>query len=34
MLWFTTLMLAAIGMSMGAAHVLELPAKMQYDAQM
>ena len=34
MLWFTTLMLAAMGMSMGAAHVLELPAKMRYDAQM
>jgi len=33
MLWFATLMLAAMGMTMGAAHVLELPPKMQYDAQ-
>ena len=30
-LWFATLMLAALGMTMGAAHVLELPAKMRYD---
>jgi hypothetical protein len=32
-LWFSTLMLASLGMTMGAAHVLELPAKMSYDAQ-
>jgi len=32
-LWFATLMLAALGMAMGAAHVLEFPAKMRYDAQ-
>src|SRR5262249_19698348 len=31
---FITLMLAALGMTMGAAHVLELPPKMQYDAPM
>jgi hypothetical protein len=30
---FITLMLAALGMAMGAAHVLELVPKMQYDAQ-
>ncbi len=28
---FTTLLLAALGLSPGAAHVLELPPKMQYD---
>ena len=33
LIWFWTLMLAALGMSMGAAHVLELPAKMAYDAE-
>ena len=33
LIWFWTLMLAALGMTMGAAHVLELPAKMAYDAQ-
>jgi hypothetical protein len=32
-LWFSTLMLASLGMTMGAAHLLELPAKMAYDAQ-
>ncbi len=32
-LWFSTLMLASLVMTMGAAHVLELPAKMAYDAQ-
>lgn len=31
---FITLMLAALGMTMGAAHVLELPPKMQYDGEM
>jgi hypothetical protein len=31
---FITLMLAALGMTMGAAHVLELVPKMQYNAQM
>jgi hypothetical protein len=31
---FITLMLAALGMTMGAAHMLELPPKTQYDAQM
>ena len=32
-IWFATLLLAALGMTMGAAHVLELPAKLNYDAQ-
>ena len=27
-LWFATLLLTALGMTMGAAHVLELPAKL------
>lgn len=31
---FITLMLAALGLTLGATHVLELPAKMQYDAEM
>jgi hypothetical protein len=31
---FVTVMLAALGMTMGAAHVLELPVKMGYDAQL
>jgi hypothetical protein len=31
---FITLLLAALGLTMGAAHVLELPQKMGYDAQM
>ncbi len=31
---FITLLLAALGMTMGAAHVLELPAKLGYDAEM
>ncbi len=31
---FITLLLAALGLTLGAAHVLELPPKMQYDAQM
>ncbi len=29
-----TLLLAALGLALGAAHVLELPPKMQYDAEM
>src|SRR5262245_33247397 len=32
-IWFATLLLAALGMTMGAAHMLELPAKLNYDAQ-
>lgn len=32
-IWFATLLLTALGASMGAAHVLELPAKLSYDAQ-
>ncbi len=31
---FTTLLLAALGLTLGAAHALELPPKMQYDAEM
>jgi hypothetical protein len=31
---FLTLLLAALGLTMGAAHVLELPPKMGYDAQL
>lgn len=31
---FVTLLLAALGLTLGAAHVLELPPKMQYDAEM
>lgn len=31
---FTTLLLAAIGMIMGGAHVLELPPRMQYDPEL
>ena len=31
---FITLMLAALGMTLGAAHVLELPPKMQYSAEL
>jgi predicted small integral membrane protein len=31
---FITLLLAALGLVMGGAHVLELPPKMQYDAEM
>jgi hypothetical protein len=31
---FITLLLAALGLTLGAAHVLELPPKMQYDAEM
>ncbi len=31
---FATLILAALGLTLGAAHVLELPPKMKYDAQM
>jgi hypothetical protein len=31
---FITLVLAALYMTMGSAHVLELPPKMQYDGQM
>jgi hypothetical protein len=31
---FMTLLLAALGLTLGAAHVLELPPKMQYDAEM
>jgi len=34
-LWsFVTLMLAALSLTMESAHVLELPQKMQYDAQL
>ena len=34
-LWrFLTLLLAALSVTMESAHVLELPQKMQYDAQM
>jgi hypothetical protein len=32
--WFVTLLLAALGLTMGAAHLLELPARMQYDPQL
>ncbi len=31
---FATLLLAALGLTLGAAHVLELPPKMAYDAEM
>jgi hypothetical protein len=31
---FITLLLAALGLTLGAAHALELPPKMQYDAEM
>ncbi len=31
---FFTILLAALGLTLGAAHVLEMPPKMQYDAQM
>lgn len=31
---FVTLLLAALGLTFGAAHTLELPPKMQYDAEM
>jgi hypothetical protein len=31
---FITLLLAALGLTLGAAHVLELPVKMQYDAEL
>jgi hypothetical protein len=31
---FITLLLAALALTMESAHVLELPQKMQYDAQM
>ncbi len=31
-LWLTTLLLAALGLVMGGAHVLELPVKMQYES--
>ncbi|MGH3801208.1 MAG: hypothetical protein ACRDTD_13925 [Pseudonocardiaceae bacterium] len=31
---FITLLLAALGLTLGAAHVLELPPKMQYDGEM
>lgn len=31
---FLTLLLAALGLIMGGAHVLELPVKMQYDAEL
>jgi hypothetical protein len=31
---FITLILVALGLTMGAAHLLELPPKMQYDAEM
>ena len=31
---FISLLLAALGLTFGAAHVLELPPKMQYDAEM
>jgi hypothetical protein len=31
---FATLLLAALSLTMESAHVLELPQKMQYDAQM
>ncbi|MBN2885087.1 MAG: hypothetical protein JXM75_00065, partial [Chromatiaceae bacterium] len=31
---FITLLLAALGLTMGAAHVLELAPKMQYDARL
>ncbi|MCF8061166.1 MAG: hypothetical protein K9M82_01500 [Deltaproteobacteria bacterium] len=31
---FITLLLAALGLTLGAAHVLELPPRMQYDAEM
>jgi hypothetical protein len=31
---FVTLILVALGLTLGAAHVLELPPKMQYDAEM
>ena len=31
---FVTLLLAALGLTLGAAHVLELPPKMAYDAEM
>jgi hypothetical protein len=34
LLRFITLMLAALGMTMGAAHLLELPPKTQYDGHM
>ena len=30
--WFVTVMLAALGLGLGWAHLLEMPAKMQYDA--
>lgn len=29
--WFATLLLAALGLTMGAAHLLELPVRMRYD---
>jgi hypothetical protein len=31
--WFVTLLLAALGLTMGAAHLLELPVRMRYDPQ-
>src|SRR5918997_5459164 len=31
---FVTILLAALGLTLGAAHVLELPPKMNYDAEM
>jgi hypothetical protein len=31
---FITIILVALGLTMGAAHLLELPSKMQYDAEM
>jgi hypothetical protein len=34
LLRFFTLILAAIGLSMGVAHVLELPPRMKYDAEL
>ncbi|BBA35548.1 uncharacterized protein sS8_3611 [Methylocaldum marinum] len=32
--WLITLLLTALGLVMGGAHVLELPARMQYEPQL
>jgi len=32
--WFATLLLASLSLTMESAHLLELPQKMQYDAQL
>jgi hypothetical protein len=32
--WFVTLLLAALGLTMGGAHLLELPVRMGYDPQL